>query len=102
MGFIDNMWENHRAVAITLGVLLFPIAIAIIVLKVMSSANVAGAKASIEKAQATDNKLASQEDELKKQAAAQVAVADQAAQRIEDRHADDVTPDLDWQNKRKD
>ena len=102
MGFIDNMWENHRAVAITLAVLLFPIAIAIIVLKLMSSANVAGAKASIEKAQTTDNKLAAQEDELKKQAAAQTTIADQAAQRIEDRKSSDELPDLDWQNKRKD
>jgi uncharacterized protein YoxC len=101
MEFLEKMWATQKTVCIILGVLLFPIAIAIIGFKIYMSSNLDAAKKSLDKAQEKDNTLASQEDALKKQADNAVAEADKAAQRIEDRHADGAV-DMDWQNKRKD
>ena len=101
MSFLEKMWTNHRTLTIILGVILFPIAIAVLVLKFMSSNNVAQAEKSIKEAQKTDDKLAAEEDVLKAQAAQSLADADKAAQRRENR-AEEGSSDLDWQNKRKD
>lgn len=101
MSFIDDMWANHRTATIVVGVILFPVALAIIGLKIYMAMNLAGAEKSIKEAQKKDDVLSAQEDALKQQAAGTLAEADKAAQRIEDRHEDNAT-DLDWQNKRKD
>lgn len=101
MSFLEKMWTNHRTITIIIGVILFPIAIAILVLKFMSSSNVAAAEKSIKEAQKTDDKLAAEEDALKAQAAAALNDADKAAQRRENRAEEDST-DLDWASKRKD
>lgn len=101
MSFIDNMWTNHRTATIVLGVILFPIAIAIIGLKIYMAMNMAAADKSIKEAQKKDDVLSAEEDALKAQAGQALNEADKAAQRIENRHEEDST-DLDWQNKRKD
>jgi uncharacterized protein YoxC len=101
MSFIEEMYEKHKVLTIIACVLLFPIVIALFVLKIMSSANVAGAEKSLKTAQKTDDQLSAQEDALKDQAAQSLADADKAAQRRNNRAEDNAT-DLDWQNKRKD
>lgn len=101
MSFLDDMWENHRTVTIVLGVILFPIAIAIIGLKIYMSMQVNAAHKEVENAKAQDKVLSAQENELKKQADSAMNDANKAAQKVEDRHADDAV-DMDWQNKRKD
>jgi len=101
MSFIDNMWANHRTATIVLGVILFPIAIAIIGLKIYMTMNMAAADKSIKEAQKADDGLKAQEDALKAQAGAALVDADKAAQRREDRKEDGAV-DMDWQNKRKD
>ena len=101
MEFLENLWKNHRTMAVILGVVLLPITLAIIGLKIYMALNLAGAKKSLDKAEATDVKLAGEEDALKKQANQAIAEADKAAQRIDNRHADDAV-DMDWHTKRKD
>jgi uncharacterized protein YoxC len=101
MSFLEKMWKEQRVLTIIVGVILFPIAIALLVLKFMSSSNVAAAEKSIKEAQKTDDKLAAEEDALKAEAASSLAVADKAADRREQR-AEESFQDLDWQNKRKD
>ena len=101
MDFLQNLWTNHRIIAIILAVVLLPITLGILGLKLYEMFNNTSAKKSLESAQNSDNKLAQKEDELKKQANASVAEADKAAQRIEDRHTNEEV-DLDWHTKRKD
>lgn len=95
------MWQNHRTVTIVLGVILLPITLAIVGLKLYMLFNAKAAENSLKDAEKKDQKLAAEEDALKKQANQAVAEADKAAQRIENRHADDDV-DMDWHTKRKD
>lgn len=100
MSFLEKMWQDHRTATIVVGLILFPITIAIIGLKLYMGYQVNAAHKEVKQAQEKDNKLAAEENSFKQQANDHLAEADKAAQRIEDRK--DELPDLDWQNKRKD
>ncbi len=101
MSFIDNMWQNHRTATIIIGVVLFPIAIAIIGLKLYMMFQVNAAHKEMEKAKEQDKKLSAEEDALKKAADTSLAEADKAAQRRENR-AEEGAVDMDWNKKRND
>lgn len=100
MSFLDRMWQNHRTTTIIIGVILFPIAIAVIGLKIYMAMQVKGAHKDMEKAKEKDAVLAQQQNDLQKQADASLSNANQAAQRREDRANESV--DLDWNKKRDD
>ncbi len=101
MEFLEKMWANHRTATIVIGVLLLPITLAILGIKIYMALNLAGAKKSIEEAQKTDNRLAAEEDALKKAADKTLSEADKAAARIDNRHEDGGV-DMDWNKKRDD
>lgn len=100
MAFLDKMWNEHRTLTIIVGLVLLPLTLLLIGLKIYMAMQVNAAHKEVEKAIDTDKKLEAEENALKKQADDSLKVADQAAQRIEDRK--DSGTDLDWNKKRND
>lgn len=98
---IEKLWETQKTICIILGIILLPITILIIGTKLYMAYNEYAAKKSLDDTQSKDDKLAAEEDELKKQANDALKEADKAAQRIENRHNDGGV-DLDWNKKRDD
>lgn len=101
MSFIERMWQNHRTATIVIGVILFPIAIAIIALKLYMMFQVNAAHKEMDNAKKEDKKLLAEEDALKQAADVSLAEADKAAQRIENRHQEGAV-DMNWNKKRED
>lgn len=97
---LEKLWQTQKTICIIIGVILLPITLLIFGTKLYMMFNEFMAKKSLEGAQKKDNKLAAEEEALKKASSAAVAKADEAANRIEDRKNDEV--DLDWHTKRKD
>lgn len=96
-----NLWNNHRTVAVILGLLLLPLTLLMLGLKVYMLLNEKAAENSLKDAQKKDDKLSAEESELKKKADEAMAEANKAAQRVVNRHEEDAV-DLDWNKKRND
>lgn len=96
-----NLWNTQRIICVLLGMLLLPITLLILGIKIYILLNERGAKNSLSDTQKKDDVLSKEADELKEKANQALSEANKAAQRIENRHSENVV-DLDWNKKRND